>query len=103
MKKILITGGAGFIGYHLCIKLLKEGFKIDIVDNFKRGIIDFELKNLIKSKRINLIKSDLLNLNIKDWKRDYQNCKVILNLKSINNLIPFHFEPNNSFTVISHS
>jgi UDP-glucose 4-epimerase len=87
MKKILITGGAGFIGYHLCIKLLKEGFKIDIVDNFKRGIIDFELKNLIKSKRINLIKTDLLNLNIKDWKRDYYkifHLAAIIGVKHVN-------------------
>ena len=44
MKKILITGGAGFIGFHLCKKFIDKGYKVDLVDNFKRGIIDFDLK-----------------------------------------------------------
>ena len=79
MKKILITGGAGFIGYHLCIKLLKEGFKIDIVDNFKRGIIDFELKNLIKSKRINLIKRSKNRSTYKQVHPNNQTSVVLLN------------------------
>ena len=37
MKKILITGGAGFIGSHLCKKLLDEGNEILCVDNFFTG------------------------------------------------------------------
>ena len=37
MKKILITGGAGFLGSHLCEKLLKEGNEIICVDNFYTG------------------------------------------------------------------
>ena len=31
MKKVLITGG---VGYHLSVKLLNEGYYIDILDNF---------------------------------------------------------------------
>ncbi len=37
MKKILITGGAGFIGSHLCEKLLKEGNEVLALDNFFTG------------------------------------------------------------------
>ncbi len=37
MKKILITGGAGFIGSHLCEKLLKEGNEVLAIDNFFTG------------------------------------------------------------------
>ena len=37
MKRILITGGAGFIGSHLCAKLLKEGHDVLCVDNFFTG------------------------------------------------------------------
>ena len=33
MKKILVTGGAGFIGAHLVKKLIEEKFKVMIVDN----------------------------------------------------------------------
>ena len=37
MKKILITGGAGFIGSHLCDRLLKENNKVICLDNFFTG------------------------------------------------------------------
>lgn len=37
MKRILITGGAGFIGSHLCEKLLREGNDVLCVDNFYTG------------------------------------------------------------------
>ena len=36
-KRILITGGAGFIGSHLCEKLLGSGNEIICVDNFYTG------------------------------------------------------------------
>ena len=37
MKRILITGGAGFLGSHLCERLLKEGHDVLCVDNFFTG------------------------------------------------------------------
>ena len=37
MKRILITGGAGFVGSHLCEKLLKEGNEIICLDNYFTG------------------------------------------------------------------
>ena len=37
MKKVLVTGGAGFIGSHLCEKLLNEGNEVICVDNFYTG------------------------------------------------------------------
>ena len=37
MKKVLITGGAGFIGYHLALKLLNLNFKVVLIDNLSRG------------------------------------------------------------------
>ena len=46
--KIIITGGAGFIGSHLCDRLLEEGFKVICFDNLITG----SLENIehIKSK-----------------------------------------------------
>lgn len=45
MKKILVTGGAGFIGSHLCRRLLREGHHVLCVDNYftgsKKNIEDF--------------------------------------------------------------
>ncbi len=36
-KRILITGGAGFVGSHLCDKLMKQGHEVTVVDNFFTG------------------------------------------------------------------
>ena len=36
-KRILVTGGAGFLGAHLCEKLLNEGHEVLCVDNFYTG------------------------------------------------------------------
>ena len=37
MKRILVTGGAGFLGSHLCEKLLNMGNEVICVDNFFTG------------------------------------------------------------------
>ena len=37
MKRILVTGGAGFIGSHLCERLLKEGYEVVCLDNYFTG------------------------------------------------------------------
>lgn len=50
-KKILIAGGAGFIGSHLCEKLLIENAEISVFDNFCTGKID-NLKNVKKDIQI---------------------------------------------------
>ena len=42
MKTIMVTGGAGFIGSHLCEKLLKQNYKVFCIDNLHTG----NIKNL---------------------------------------------------------
>ncbi len=59
MKKILITGGAGFIGLNLSKILLEKGFKVYVIDNFKRAIKDDDYKKIKKNKNFILISSDL--------------------------------------------
>ena len=36
-KRVLVTGGAGFLGSHLCEKLLNDGHEVICVDNFFTG------------------------------------------------------------------
>ena len=37
MEKILVTGGAGFVGSFLCDRLIKEGHEVIVIDNFFTG------------------------------------------------------------------
>ena len=57
-KKILITGGAGFIGYHLALALAKKN-RVTILDNFLRGKKDLYLKKLLISNKLECINCDL--------------------------------------------
>lgn len=58
MKKILITGGAGFIGSHLCERLLKEGNEVICLDNYftgnKRNIV-----HLLDNPYFELVRHDV--------------------------------------------
>lgn len=59
MKKILVTGGAGFIGNHLCRRLLKEGNKIICVDNFFTGLKK-HISDLLSDSNFELIEHDIV-------------------------------------------
>lgn len=59
MKKILITGGAGFVGYHLAHRLASQGHSITIADNFFRGKRDEDFQALIGLPNVTLIEGDL--------------------------------------------
>ena len=63
MKKILVTGGAGFIGSHTCVEILKSGREIVIVDNFSNS--KKEALDIIKQTSIpDLHKMILRNLEV---------------------------------------
>ena len=40
-KTILVTGGAGYVGSHCCVELLKEDYSVIVVDNFVNSIKGF--------------------------------------------------------------
>lgn len=58
---VLITGGAGFIGYHLAKHLAENGYSVRIVDNFVRGVVDPALKALLLQPEVTFSKVDLLD------------------------------------------
>lgn len=59
MKRILITGGAGFIGSHLSERLLNEGNDIICLDNFFTGSKD-NIRHLIGNNRFELVRHDVI-------------------------------------------
>ncbi len=57
-SRILVTGGAGFIGSHLCARLIKEGNEVLCVDNFFTGT-RANIASLISNPRFELIRHDV--------------------------------------------
>ena len=60
MKRILVTGGAGFLGSHLCERILAEGEEVICLDNFFTGSKD-NILNLMDNNRFELIRHDIIN------------------------------------------
>lgn len=59
-KKILVTGGAGFIGSHLCERLLKEGNEVLCLDNYFTGSKD-NILHLLDNPYFELIRHDIVH------------------------------------------
>lgn len=74
-KRVLVTGGAGFIGSHLVELLVEAGAKVRVADNLERGA----MKNLKAVKNdIEMLKTDLRNLN--NCRKAVKGMKVVYNL-----------------------
>lgn len=57
-KRILVTGGAGFLGSHLCERLLKEGNEVICLDNFFTGSKD-NIIHLMGNHRFEILRHDI--------------------------------------------
>jgi UDP-glucuronate decarboxylase len=57
-KRILITGGAGFLGSHLAERMLKEGHDVLVADNFFTGTKD-NLKHLMGNPHLEIMRHDV--------------------------------------------
>jgi len=62
--KVLVTGGAGFVGSHLSDALLKKGCKITILDNLRTGFME-NIHHLLDCKEVDFVQGDV---------RDYETC-----------------------------
>ncbi|HII00741.1 TPA: SDR family NAD(P)-dependent oxidoreductase [Methanosarcinaceae archaeon] len=58
--KILVTGGAGFIGSHLVDRLVEDGNEVVVLDNFSSGSMDF-IEQHLKKPNFELINGDILD------------------------------------------
>ncbi|NLB77063.1 MAG: NAD-dependent epimerase/dehydratase family protein, partial [Crenarchaeota archaeon] len=57
-KQILVTGGAGFIGYHLCKKLSELTSNVTIYDNLSSGT----MQNIQDTPKAKFVRGDILDL-----------------------------------------
>lgn len=87
--KILVTGGAGFIGTNLIERLLKDGHDVTSIDNYSTG------SKLNHIKGCNYLEYDITKIHSYDW----INPDVIFHLAAIARIQPSFSEPLNYFNV----
>ncbi len=64
MSKILVTGGAGFIGSHTCVELLEAGFEVIVMDNLVNSKEEsIERIEKITGKPVKFYKADMLDID----------------------------------------
>ncbi|MSU69516.1 MAG: SDR family oxidoreductase [Opitutaceae bacterium] len=57
--RILVTGGAGFLGSHLCDRLLKDGHEVDCLDNFFTGR-KLNIAHLLGNPNLEFVRHDII-------------------------------------------
>ncbi len=83
--RILVTGGAGFLGSHLCDRLLKDGQEVICLDNFFTGSKD-NIRHLMGHDHFEVIRHDIINpIDIE--------CDQIYNLACPASPIHYQFNP----------
>lgn len=70
MKKILVTGGAGFIGSHLCERLVNEGNDVICLDNFFTGSKE-NVSHLVGNEHFELVEHDIIEPYYADVEQIY--------------------------------
>jgi UDP-glucose 4-epimerase len=80
MKRILVTGGAGFIGSHIVDAYIQRGYEVDIIDNlstgslnnvnkkaelFKIDILDEEIGKIFKERRYEIVSHHAAQMNVR--------------------------------------
>ena len=101
--KVIVTGGAGFIGSHVVDSLLAENIEVTVMDNFSTG----RRQNLDHAKvSIKLVECDLGKHG--EWVRHFKNADWVLHLAALADIIPsikfpeayFHSNVDGTFNVL---
>ena len=90
--KIIITGGAGFIGSHLVEKLLKKKHKVIIIDNFSTG--RWANINTFKHE-IKIVRADISKKG--QWSKYFANVQAVYHLAALADIVPSIQNPDKYF------
>lgn len=91
--KILVTGGAGFIGSHLTDKLLAQGHEVVVVDNLSLGR-KTNLNEALKSNKFTFIEENLLNYDALNAIFKENNFEIVFHLAANSDIAQSHDNPN---------
>ena len=84
--KIIVTGGAGFIGTNLCAKLLSQGHQVVSIDNYNTGLKSNHIKG------VKYLDHDLRNL------KEFMDVDVVFHMAAIARIQPSFKKPKEYFT-----
>lgn len=91
MKRAIVTGGSGFIGFHLADYLAQKGLEVTVIDNHTRGIPDDMFAELIARPNVRFLNADLTK---KDFYADLTGkYDQIYHLAAINGTKNFYSRP----------
>lgn len=90
--KSLVTGGAGFIGSHLCDRLVSEGHEITVIDNCSTGRV--ENISHIKDK-IKFIQADISNSGA--WQDEFAGQDLVFHIAALADIVPSIQHPTQYF------
>ena len=99
--RILVTGGAGYIGSHTCIELLEQGHEVVVVDNLcNSSKVSLERVEAITGKTVTFYEADLLDRDALDEIFDYEIIDAVIHfagLKAVGESVskPLEYYHNN--------
>jgi len=89
LQKVLVTGGAGFIGSNIVDRLVKEGYEVGVLDNLATGSIS-NISQLVSQKRVRFHNSDISNFDevskiVKDYDAIIHEAALVSVTRSVEN------------------
>ena len=93
-KTILVTGGAGFIGSHLCKRLLAQNHKIICVDNLLTGSLK-NISSFLNDENFEFLNHDIITPLFIDYVDEIYNLACPAS--------PIHYQNNPIKTIISYN
>jgi UDP-glucose 4-epimerase len=95
MPKVLVTGGAGFIGAHLVARLVARGDEVIVFDNMKRGRRE-KVDELLRDSRGRLVEDDIRRFDA--LAGAVRGCDVVFHLAAQSNVMGAVTDPDYSIT-----
>lgn len=90
--RVILTGGAGFIGSHMVDTLLENGCEVTILDNLSTGRLE-NLKHV--SGAVDIIECDLSKEG--EWQKHFNKCNWVIHLAALADIVPSIRDPKGYF------
>ena len=91
MKRVIVTGGSGFIGYHLADYLSRQDIELTVIDNHARGKSDAMFEKLISRTNVKFLNADMTDKDFYSRLNGYYD--QIYHLAAINGTKNFYERP----------